>query len=95
MCNECGNCETFCPYDSAPYRDKLTLFWRLEDFEDSGNAGFILMDKAKNHFRIRLEHKVEDINFDEFGNCSERIPKDIADIIWSLYKNSFYTFNKD
>jgi putative selenate reductase len=95
MCNECGNCETFCPYDSAPYRDKLTLYWRLEDFEDSGNAGFILMDKAKNHFRIRLEHKGEDISFDEFGNCSERIPKDIADIIWSLYKNSFYTFNED
>ena len=25
MCNECGNCLVFCPYDSAPYRDKFTL----------------------------------------------------------------------
>ena len=29
MCNECGNCQSFCPYDSAPYRDKLTLFLPL------------------------------------------------------------------
>ena len=26
LCNECGNCETFCPYSSAPYKEKLTLF---------------------------------------------------------------------
>ncbi|MDK2808933.1 MAG: putative selenate reductase, partial [Clostridiales bacterium] len=24
MCNECGNCKSFCPYDSAPYKDKFT-----------------------------------------------------------------------
>ncbi|MDP3685002.1 MAG: FAD-dependent oxidoreductase, partial [Ignavibacteria bacterium] len=27
MCNDCGNCETFCPHAGAPYKDKLTLFW--------------------------------------------------------------------
>ena len=26
MCNECGNCAVFCPYASAPYKDKFTLF---------------------------------------------------------------------
>ncbi|MGL4283641.1 MAG: FAD-dependent oxidoreductase, partial [Eubacterium aggregans] len=26
MCNECGNCMMFCPYGSAPYNDKFTLF---------------------------------------------------------------------
>ena len=25
MCNECGNCRSFCPYASAPYLDKFTL----------------------------------------------------------------------
>ena len=25
MCNECGNCKSFCPYASAPYKDKFTL----------------------------------------------------------------------
>ena len=24
MCNECGNCKSFCPYASAPYKDKFT-----------------------------------------------------------------------
>ena len=24
MCNECGNCRSFCPWDSAPYLDKFT-----------------------------------------------------------------------
>src|SRR5699024_156003 len=27
MCNECGNCAVFCPYESRPYKDKFTLFW--------------------------------------------------------------------
>ncbi len=40
MCNECGNCAVFCPYDGRPYRDKFTLFGSREDFEDSENDGF-------------------------------------------------------
>lgn len=39
-CNECGNCETFCPYDGGPYRKKFTLFSSKEDFENSSNEGF-------------------------------------------------------
>ena len=42
MCNECGNCETFCPYDGAPYREKLTLFWSEEDFKASESDGFFV-----------------------------------------------------
>ncbi len=40
MCNECGNCEVFCAYSSAPYKDKFTLFANEADFEDSKNEGF-------------------------------------------------------
>src|SRR5690554_3146236 len=40
FCNECGNCETFCPYDGGPYRKKFTLFNTKEDFDDSSNSGF-------------------------------------------------------
>jgi putative selenate reductase len=39
-CNECGNCETFCPYSGGPYRKKFTLFSRTDDFEHSENDGF-------------------------------------------------------
>ena len=41
-CNECGNCATFCPWDGRPYRDKITLFSRKEDFDDSRNGGFFI-----------------------------------------------------
>ncbi len=40
FCNECGNCETFCPWDGSPYRDKFTVFSSEEDFRSSTNPGF-------------------------------------------------------
>ena len=42
LCNECGNCATFCPYDGKPYKDKLTLFTTMEDFKNSTNNGFTI-----------------------------------------------------
>jgi putative selenate reductase len=41
LCNECGNCGTFCPHAGLPYKDKITIFWTREDFDDSTNAGFL------------------------------------------------------
>ena len=45
MCNECGNCKVFCPYSSAPYLDKFTLFANEADLNDSKNQGFTVIDK--------------------------------------------------
>jgi len=42
LCNECGNCATFCPYEGKPYEDKFTLFTLHDDFENSPNSGFIV-----------------------------------------------------
>ena len=45
MCNECGNCAVFCPYQGGrPYKDKLTLFWSKPDFDNSTNEGFLPVD---------------------------------------------------
>jgi len=41
LCNECGNCGTFCPHAGLPYKDKITIFWTREGFEDSTNIGFL------------------------------------------------------
>ncbi len=54
MCNECGNCMTFCPYDSAPYKHKFTLFANEKDFADSENEGFVLLDEETLTFKVRL-----------------------------------------
>jgi len=65
MCNECGNCATFCPYDSRPYRDKFTLFWREEDFENSENDGFLPL--AGGGTRVRLGGAVGEYDVSDPG----------------------------
>ena len=39
-CNECGNCATFCNHNGKPYKDKFTIFSRMDDFNNSENSGF-------------------------------------------------------
>lgn len=62
MCNECGNCATFCPYESAPYRDKLTLFHTPEEFASSGNEGFLVLERSSGLCRVRLGGAVSDVS---------------------------------
>lgn len=54
MCNECGNCKSFCPYESAPYLDKFTLFADEKDMDDSKNEGFAVLDTDTLTCRIRF-----------------------------------------
>ena len=54
MCNECGNCKSFCPYASAPYLDKFTLFAKEADMADSKNDGFAVIDKEAVTAKIRF-----------------------------------------
>ncbi|WP_411681458.1 putative selenate reductase subunit YgfK [Clostridium thailandense] len=56
MCNECGNCGIFCPYKGNPYKDKITAFWNEEDFVDSTNKGFLIIDKDKGLCKVRTEN---------------------------------------
>jgi putative selenate reductase len=92
MCNECGNCETFCPYDSAPYQDKLTLFWNEADFAASKNAGFLLIDETSNRFKVRWGGRILDLTFDSSGKWDGIIPHELTDIIWAVYQDYKYLF---
>jgi putative selenate reductase len=58
MCNECGNCATFCPYSGKPYQDKLTLFASEEDFSASENTGFLPL--AGGAARVRIDGRTAD-----------------------------------
>ncbi len=53
MCNECGNCRSFCPYASAPYQDKFTLFANEQDMADSKNEGFTVLDRDALRCKVR------------------------------------------
>ena len=57
FCNECGNCETFCPWNGRPYTDKFTVFSCGEDFESSANPGFFLDGKR---VVLRLNGKIQE-----------------------------------
>ncbi len=80
LCNECGNCRSFCPYNSAPYLDKLTFFENEESFDVSEQKGFMFLGGSR--VRVRLD-KVEDIDLD----VPNSLDKDIEALILTVMKD--------
>ena len=80
LCNECGNCKSFCPYSSAPYLDKLTLFEDEESFNVSSQKGFLILGESC--VRVRLD-QVEDVDLDKPND----LPKDVEVLILTVMKN--------
>lgn len=86
MCNECGNCAVFCPYDSAPYRDKFTLFADKEGFEKSEtNQGFLPL--GGNRVLVRLDGKVFHVDLSDPNN---NLPAGIETLILIVLSNYGY-----
>ena len=85
MCNECGNCGTFCPYDSPPYKDKFTLFWSREDFDHSENQGFLRLDRYKTLVRFAGEVKEYDVSDPACG-----LYDPLRRLICAVYENYSY-----
>ncbi len=95
LCNECGNCATFCPYQSAPYKDKITLFITEEEFRNSGNDGFFLKKNGQeSSAEVRLNQKNGTVVFDENG---EMIKSSFGDLkeserLAQLFKNLYVNY---
>ena len=64
LCNECGNCASFCAEKAAPYMEKLTVFTDRAALEDSKNSGFAYLPE---NGRFLLRHA---------GLCREVSPED-------------------
>jgi len=74
VCNECGNCETFCVHQGRPYLDKPRLFLREDDFElEEGNAfyversaeGWIIRRReGGKEARLSVENDSHEVNFE-------------------------------
>jgi len=89
MCNECGNCGSFCPHAGVPYKDKISLFWTHEDFEDSANKGFLKI--ADDKFKVRkedgtvIEHTLNDGKISaEFDAILKTVLKDYGYLFVTL-----------
>ena len=85
MCNECGNCAVFCPYESRPYKDKFTLFWSQEDFENSENEGFLPLEGGRT--RVRLGGQVKDYDVSD-ASCGLYEP--LRKLIATVYADYAY-----
>lgn len=86
MCNECGNCRSFCPYDSAPYLDKFTLFASEADMNNSKNQGFAVVDRESAACRVRYLGRIYSW---KAGEESE-IPEDLGKLMETVCRSYEY-----
>lgn len=86
MCNECGNCQSFCPYDSAPYLDKFTLFADEESMADSKNQGFVVVNPDSAECRVRYQ----DEQFSWSPGEEGRIPEKLGKVMETVCKSYRY-----
>ena len=89
-CNECGNCEIFCPYEGGPYKKKFTIFSGKEDFEKSTNSGFYRDEDGG--VVIRQDGKVYHAEFDGDGNLGgdEGVSEETAALITVIFETYSY-----
>lgn len=87
MCNECGNCQSFCPYSSAPYKEKFTLFANEADFKNSENDGFVILDKETLRTKVRLGSSVTE---EVLTNPDCKLYSGLKDVIFSIRNDYGY-----
>ncbi|MFA6596534.1 MAG: putative selenate reductase subunit YgfK [Ignavibacteriaceae bacterium] len=97
MCNDCGNCETFCPHIGAPYKDKMTLFWSEKEMRESKNDGFYLLKyHGTAFFLVKKNISISEIEIDpqDYSVITHRGDVDDSEamLISEAFKNYRYLF---
>jgi putative selenate reductase len=96
MCNECGNCATFCPYSSEPYKAKFTLFWNEAGFRASSNSGFLILQGGTDPMiKLRLDGEIIEVRFDESGKPDVSLENSLAAMIWIVINQYRYLYLGD
>ena len=87
-CNECGNCNTFCPSSGAPYKEKPHLYLNYNAFEKE-KEGFYFDANEKNIIKYKTDDvlytliKNEGFYDYQFGKNSLKLNTDTMEIISS------------
>lgn len=92
-CNECGNCDFFCPYEGEPYKDKATLFDTAEELETSTNPGFAFIFDGLPSLALRAHPEEKPIHLDYPGWNGASSPAGTAAMVAlarELYRNHSY-----
>ncbi|MEW5291106.1 putative selenate reductase subunit YgfK [Erwinia papayae] len=77
LCNECGNCAQFCPWQGKPYKDKVTVFSLQEDFNNSSNPGFLVKESA---VQIRLKDRTWQLELGSEGEIAGDLPEELTNM---------------
>jgi putative selenate reductase len=99
LCNECGNCGFFCPYEGEPFTGKPTLFDRIEDLSASRNAGFFFETEGSlPSLVVRLEVGGEPSRFDFAAwNGANALPaaSGMIALAREVYRNHAYLLEEE
>lgn len=82
LCNECGNCQTFCPWSGAPYKDKFTLFPTHDAMIKSHNPGFTVINRLSETYELRLQ---QNITLHELPSDDTSVPIAIRELIQTVF----------
>ncbi len=66
FCNECGNCDTFCPTSGAPYKDKPKFYLTHSSFSEEETGYFI--EKTAGLTTILYRNKKENYELSRSGD---------------------------
>ena len=96
LCNECGNCGLFCPYEGEPFRGKPTLFVDREAMLASRNIGVVF--EGEGAAPRLLVRQIEgaapvDLSFEDWS-AADRIPpksdKGLFTMAWHIWFEHSY-----
>jgi putative selenate reductase len=94
-CNDCGNCDVFCPEDGGPYIEKPRFFGSLETYRKyAGRNGFYIDfkgDRTTIHgtiggasYQLSLDPRVDIARFEDSGAAVEIRPSSGEVVSWKL-----------
>jgi putative selenate reductase len=94
-CNDCGNCDVFCPEDGGPYIEKPRFFGSLETYRKyAGRNGFYIAFEGKQttiygtiagaSYQLRLNPLTDNARFEDLGASVEIRPSSGAILSWEL-----------
>ena len=93
FCNECGNCNTFCPTNSAPYKEK-PKFWLTKSSFDLAEEGYFVENSKSILYKRNNEIVSLSENQDEYIYITNKFEANLSKIDLSLLQINFKTKDK-
>ncbi|MDX9694480.1 MAG: FAD-dependent oxidoreductase, partial [Bacteroidales bacterium] len=97
FCNECGNCNTFCPTQSAPYKEK-PKFWLTKESFDAADKGYYVNKKEDNK-TLYLKSNGQIVSLSEVSDVfvynSANVRASLSKIGLQIQKIEFFNNSKE